>query len=151
MKTIAFGSTTFAALLAVAAPAFAGNVYLLTVPINATGLKTGTQISVSCSAGNSFTDVKGGGGDANSRAAALDANPPKDAAKVTVTVGTGPADAVVPLVTGQAQKADGTSGNPTAYQCWSSYGGYVTGSLTAAGSTKVTPTDSWNTLKNTSS
>ena len=142
MKPIAFVSTAIASLLVVAAPAFAGNVYLLTVPINATGLKAGTQINVSCSGGNSFTDVKGG--DANSRAAALDANPPKDASKVTVTVGTGPADAIIPLVTGQAQKADGAPAAVTAYQCWSSYGGYVTGSLSAASSAKVSPTDSWN-------
>jgi len=143
MKPIAFVSTAIASLLAMAVPAFAGNVYLLTVPISATGLKAGTQISVSCSGGNSFADVKSGG-DANSRAAALDANPPKDVSKVTVTVGTGPADAVIPLVTGQAQKADGASTAVTAYQCWSSYGGYVTGSLTAASSAKVNPTDSWN-------
>ncbi len=151
MKSIAIVPGALAALLAAAAPAFAGNIYLLTVPINETGLKAGTQIDVSCSAGASFTDVKGGGGDANSKAAALDASPPKDAAKVTVVVGTGPADAIVPLVVGNVQSRTAAVSIPQSYQCWSSYGGYITGSLSAAAPGKVTPTDTWDVKKGAAS
>jgi hypothetical protein len=140
MKITAIASATIAALLAGALPAFAGNIYLLTVPLNVTGLKAGTQIDVSCAP----QSMESKGADPNARAATLDANPPKDASKVTVVVGAGPADAVVPLVAANTKAASGISTPPTSYECWSSYGGYVSGSLSAASTNKVTPTDSWD-------
>jgi hypothetical protein len=138
VKSFALIASIGCAVLAGTAPAFA-KLYLVTVPLSMTGVPAGTTITVACHPGKSLDKDKGAIVDG------LISDPPKDAAKTTVVAGA--TSATIALDVALKKDADGRLVFPSAYECWSDYGGYVSGAFPGSGSSSspgVSPTPAFD-------